>query len=1240
MTILSPTKTSQSIHNGRMILWVSLMLVSIVAWLVMPVNYSNLSAITQTQPIDLSQLPLAFVPNAGQTASPVLFQANGLDSTMFFTIDQVALVLPGINQMPLVLRIEFEASSAAGASGEQLLPGIASYFAGSDPQSWHTNIPTYAGIVYQQLYPGIDLHYTGKNGSLKGTYTIAPRADPGAIQWRHSGVANVRLDETSGNLVIRTTGASQTLVEQSPIAWQVIAGARIPVEVSYVQHADNSYGFAVGRYNPAYALVIDPTLLYATYLGGGSYEDAEGIAVDSGGNIYLTGTTNSIDFPTEAALYAGKQGWDDAYVLKLNAAGDSLLFSTYLGGSEDDAANAIGIDNAMNIYLVGNTTSADFPVQNAYQDECAVFFGGCTGDAFLARLSPDGAALDYSTYLGGSNPDSAEALAVTQDGKAYLAGTTFSSNFPTLAALQAALHGPSDAFVAIVDTALVGNASLVYSTFFGGSATDDGFGIALGSSIYLAGTTTSTNLPTFTPFQAAIGGSSDAFFARMSADGQALEYGTYLGGSGADVCYDLAIDSAGRAYLVGSTESANFPTQDPLQSNLQGSSDAFVARFNPGGSTLEYSTYLGGGSYDYGYAIAVDGIGQAYLTGSTHSTNFPLQDHLQYYAGNGDAFAARLAADGGSLLYSTYLGGDESDTGTAITLDGLGHAYITGLTFSANFPTQDPLQAAYAGGGDVFIAKLHDDSSTPPPPPPPTANLSGSSKSASQPVLSPGQTLTYTIQLINSGGADASIQVTDPVPVELAYIAGSATGGGVYDSATATLAWSSINVPAGTSTDLTFQVEPAIQVSKATAITNTATISSSGTSLERHAWIALAPQAINEPILTGSIKYPSQLALAPGQKLAYTIQLINSGTVSASVDVTDPVPGELAYIDGSVKGGGVYDPVAAAITWSGIEVPPGSTTALSFEVEPALTVVAPTVVTNTAIISASGSSFERHAWIALVPELLEEDTARPVINSLVIGEQDVLYSPEVTLHISATDNVKVSWMYLAELEVVTAPVPHWSLVQTSGWVPFQQDYAWTLGEHNGPHFIGAWVADDALNLSLFDRGAIDFASLIQPDDTASLGELIPYLVYYPEGVDVHAVVTPTVGNVDLLVWYPNNFLLPDQFSLKPGPAVDEVQFTTPETGVYIFLLYGQSETNHTLTITPGGGPAAWTSVRASAPASAPASPFVNQTATTPVLQAGLINEPIFSLIGLDPLGFAAELQPEGPYVIHMPLIIH
>lgn len=1240
MTLLSPVKTRNSSRNSQNIAWVSLLLISMVAWLVLPVKLPFPRSSLQSQPIDLSRLSLAFVPNRGQVkqapdSSSILFQANGLESTMYFSIDQVTLVLPGETQAPQVLGIEFVNASALTAVGEDRLPGTASYFIGSDPQNWHTNLPTYSGIVYQQLYPGIDLRYTGKHGSLKGTYTVAPYADPTAIQWRHTGADRVQLDKNSGNLIIQTAAEGQAtieLVEQAPTAWQEIAGVRIPIAVSYVQLPDNSFGFAVGRYNPAYALVIDPTLLYATYLGGAHYEDVEGIVVDAEGNIYLTGTTNSLDFPVQSPLYNNNQGWDDAYVLKLNAAGDTLLFSTYLGGSEDDAANAIAIDSAANVYLAGNTTSSDFPVHNAYQEDCTVFFGGCTGDAFLARLSADGAALQYSTYLGGSNPDNAESLAIDQLGKAYLAGSTFSSNFPIAHALQTALKGPSDAFVAIVDTSLVGDASLLYATYFGGNAADDGLAVALGSdSIYLAGTTTSANLPLQNPFQSGFGGSSDAFLARMSLDGQALVYSSYLGGSGADTCYDLAIDQTGRAYITGSTASADFPLQNPLQSDLLGSSDAFVARFNPAGSALEYSTYLGGGSYDYGYGIAVNDSGEAYLAGSTLSTNFPLQDHLQFYAGNGDAFAAKLAADGASLLYSTYLGGDESDTATSITQDGLGNAYLAGLTFSSDFPTQDALQTAYAGGGDIFIVKLGDDSSAPPPPPPPEVNLSGSSKSASQTVLAPGETLTYTIQLINSGGIDASVDVTDPIPSELAYIVGSASAGGVYDDSTATLNWTGVSVPAGASTSLTFQVEPAIQVTKSTVVTNTATIASSGTSFERHAWIALTPQDTNQPILTGSLKYASQLTLAPGQKLAYTIQLINSGTVDALAAVIDPIPDELAFVEGSVTGGGVYDPATATLSWSNVIVPSGSATALSFEVEPAITVAAPTVITNTATISTSGGSFDRSAWIALIPQPLENDDTLPVVRSLAIGDQDVLYSPQVTLHISATDDTAVAWMYLAELEVVTAPVAHWNLVKTSGWVPFQEEYPWTLGEQNGTHFVGVWVADAALNHSLFDRAALDFASLVKPDDTATMGEFIPYLVYYPAGIDVHAVVTPTTGNVDLLVWYPNNFLLPDQFSLKPGPAVDEVQFTTPEAGIYIFLLIGQTETNYTLTITPGGGPTAW--------ANALAAPTDWQPYVTTEVQATLINEPIFSLIGLDPLGFAAELQPQGPYLIRMPLIL-
>ena len=469
--------------------------------------------------LDFSKLPLPFVPNAGQTDPAVRFQVHDMGGTIFFTASEVVLALPTTTQAsPPIVRLHFEGANPAPAmTGAERLPGIVNYLIGNDPALWRTNISTYAGILYQQLYPGIDLCYDGTSGQLKGTYIVAPGADPNLIRWRHNGATDVHLDEATGSLVIALSGS--TLIEHTPIAWQEVNGQRASVPASYVLANDGSVGFALGSYDPVLPLTIDPTLSYGTYLGGSGFEEADGIALDSGGNTYVVGTTSSTDFPTEGPYQPSSGGEEDVFVVKINAAGNALVYSTYIGGSDDDDGSGIAVDSAGNAYVAGDTDSTNFPTHNPLQGS-----NGGMDDAFVVKLNADGNALVYSTYLGGSHIDEAEAIAVDGEGNAYFTGTTFSAGL----------------------------------------------------------------------FTGAYSGDGDAFVAKLNASGSALDYGTYLGGSGYDFGVGIAVDSAGNAYILGQTYSADLPTENPLQADYGGSGDAFVAKLNDSGSALLYSTYLGG----------------------------------------------------------------------------------------------------------------------------------------------------------------------------------------------------------------------------------------------------------------------------------------------------------------------------------------------------------------------------------------------------------------------------------------------------------------------------------------------------------------------------------------------------------------------------------------------------------------------------------------------------------------------
>jgi len=381
---------------------------------------------------------------------------------------------------------------------------------------------------------------------------------------------------------------------------------------------------------------------------------------------------------------------------------DPLIYSTYLGGSGDDDGNAIAVDASGSAYITGQTASIDFPTANSFQPSNAGSY-----DAFVVKLNPAGSALVYSTYLGGSSVDYGYGIAVDSSGNAYVVGNTASIDFPTMNPLQPANAGGLDVFITALNAS---GSALIYSTYLGGSGDDLGSAIALDSSAnaYITGSTASTNFPTINPLQTANDGDNDAFVAEITPDGSTLVYSTYLGGSNQDYGNGIAVDSSGNAYIAGQTLSPDFPTMNPLQPTDRGTSSAFVSKISPGGTALVYSTYLGGTGYDLAYAVAVDSAGDAYVTGSVSSTNFPTMNPLQRTYGGGafDAFVSEINPTGSALVYSTYLGGKEEDDGYAIAVDSMGNAYVAGYTLATNFPAQNAFQKKYAGGGDVFVSKL------------------------------------------------------------------------------------------------------------------------------------------------------------------------------------------------------------------------------------------------------------------------------------------------------------------------------------------------------------------------------------------------------------------------------------------------------------------------------------------------------------------------------------------------------
>ncbi|MBL6978782.1 MAG: SBBP repeat-containing protein [Desulfobacteraceae bacterium] len=679
-----------------------------------------------------SKLPLYFIENKGQLDPKVRFYVKTSGQTLYFTDEGIVFDLlrgeketgkgtevakksrqtKGVKTERLVFNLGFEnAREGILIEGLDRQDARINYFVGNDRNKWKRGIPTYKGVVYKGVYKGIDLKIFGNGKDIEYEFIVNPGGNPGDILLTYNGIEGIATNG-EGELLIAT--AFGELKETRPYIYQEIEGERsvdgsfeIRSPASQSQTRKFSYGFQVASYNPSYPLIIDPTLSYSTYLGGSSSDAGTGIAVDSSGNAYLTGYTNSTNFPTQNPYQGTFDGDTDAFVTKLTSSGSALSYSTYLGGSSSDRGLGISVDSLGNAYVTGRTNSTNFPTQNPYQETTA----GDT-DAFITKLSSSGSALSYSTYLGGGGSDFGDGIAVDGSGNAYITGRTHSTDFPTQDPYQGTNAGDTDAFITKLSSS---GSALSYSTYLGGSDIDVGTGIAVDGSgnAYITGITDSTNFPTQNPYQRTYGGYgwSDAFITKLSPTGDALSYSTYLGGRHVDSGNGIAVDDSGNAYVIGTTTSHDFPIHNAYQGNLDGSSgdntDVFITKLSSSGSSLSYSTYLGGTGWDYGYGIAVDSSGNAYVTGHTGSSDFPTQNPYQgTYAGDTDAFITKLSTSGSSLSCSTYMGGSDSDYGHAIAVDGSGNAYVTGFTYSTNFPTQNPYQETYAGNADAFVTKL------------------------------------------------------------------------------------------------------------------------------------------------------------------------------------------------------------------------------------------------------------------------------------------------------------------------------------------------------------------------------------------------------------------------------------------------------------------------------------------------------------------------------------------------------
>jgi uncharacterized repeat protein (TIGR01451 family) len=729
-------------------------------------------------------VPLGFELNQGQTDAEVDFLARAGGYLLFLTPTEAVMAFDKSAAQSdkwkreeflstdsnratpprLIVRMQLEgANPAASAEGLDELVSRANYFSGPDPSQWHTDIPSYARVRYAQVYPGIDMVFYGNQRQLEYDFVIAPGSDPDVIQIVFSGIEGTEISRM-GDLLLRT--AQGDLRQSKPIAYQERNGSREEVSASYIRKGVSGIGFQLGDYDRSRPLIIDPVLVYSTYLGGNGFDQGYAIVVDSSGSAYVTGRTHVADFPTTPGAFQTTFGGGDAlFVAKLNPQGTALVYSTYINGAY---GNGIAVDSAGNAYVTGEASTLNFPTTpGAFQTEPYGF------DTFVTKLNATGSALVYSARFGGNFDDFGRAIALDAAGNAYITGWTVclapTCTFPTVNAFQPNYGGGyNDAFVTKINS--LGSA-LVYSTYLGGgqiiNATDDwGEGIAVDSagSAYVTGYTYSPDFPVTPGAYDTSRAGLDAFITKFTPDGVSLVYSTFLGGAGREQGQAIAVDANGNTYITGTTESFDNPfTKEyeglpvtPGAFQTVGSYDAFITKLNPQGSALVYSTYLGGAAdVDRGWGIKVDAAGNTYVVGDTKSSNFPNVNAIQpaYGGGLGDAFVSKLSSTGSSLVYSTFLGGNLTDEGRGIALDSNANAYVTGLTSSFQFPVSGPFQGTNGGGinshDDAFVAKIGDSTSIP------AADLSLTMTDSPDPA-GMGSNVTYTLTVSNAGPVTAT----------------------------------------------------------------------------------------------------------------------------------------------------------------------------------------------------------------------------------------------------------------------------------------------------------------------------------------------------------------------------------------------------------------------------------------------------------------------------------------------------
>ncbi|MFT9057178.1 MAG: SBBP repeat-containing protein [Ethanoligenens sp.] len=665
---------------------------------------------TQTQESTVN-IQAFFVPNHGQHPQEVLFDASAKHTRFYFMkshiIHAMELARDESNRMQgVALSMGFvDANPELSVLGVEPHEGKVNYFIGNNADKWKSNIPTYGELTYSDVWEGVGLSIRHTEKGTKLDWHVAPGTNPDTIRLTCEGADSLSVSD-DGSLVL--THEYGRTCEEAPVAYQMIDGRRTDVPCGYRLDGALSYGFWLSEsYDPARELIIDPLLPYSTLLGGSSMDSANSIEVDAAGCAYITGSTSSANFPvTPGAFQTSLPNSTSAYVTKFSADGSQLVYSTYLGGASNESDGySIAIDDAGHAYVTGTTRASNFPVTpGAFQTSLG---GGY--DVFVTKLSPDGASLVYSTYLGGSGDDFGYSIRVDANGFAYVGGDTRSLNFPiTPGAFQLSSIG-YDGFISKLSA---DGSALNYSTYLGGSSQSTIFALAIDAagSAYVTGLTNATDFPV-TPgaYQTTFKGSFDVFITKLSVNGSSLIYSTYVGGSGPERGLGICVDGLGNAYITGWTWSTDFPVSPgAAQSTFGGAQDGFVFKLSADGSAMVYSTYLGGSNQDVGNAIVLASGNYACVTGQTYSSNFPttpwVKPSTMPGSSTSSSFLTIVSKDGTSFAASSFIGGDNSSIGRGIATGADGNVYIAGSTSSSDFPvTPGAFQTTNHGDYDAFV---------------------------------------------------------------------------------------------------------------------------------------------------------------------------------------------------------------------------------------------------------------------------------------------------------------------------------------------------------------------------------------------------------------------------------------------------------------------------------------------------------------------------------------------------------